>query len=74
MFNVFQDGMLHEYAFQGLLFSPMALYSLLAIAGMLAIRRLLTAIGLRRLIWAGAWFDLSLFILLLAAILYITGV
>lgn len=74
MLNIFQSGMLHEYAFAGLLFSPIALYSVLAIAGTLATRRLLAAVGLRRLIWAGAWFDLSLFILILTAALFLTGV
>ncbi|WP_336995492.1 MULTISPECIES: DUF1656 domain-containing protein [Leclercia] len=74
MLKILESGMLHEYAFAGLLFSPIALCSVLAIAGTLATRRFLAAMGLRRLIWAGAWFDLSLFVLILTAALFLTGV
>ncbi|WP_213315791.1 DUF1656 domain-containing protein [Klebsiella aerogenes] len=74
MSHFFYGGMLHEYSLVGLYFSPMALFSMLALISTLITRKILTALKLRQLVWAGAWFDLSVYMIYLAATVYFIGV
>lgn len=74
MSHFFYGGMLHEYSLAGLYFSPMALFSMLALISTLITRKILTALKLRQLVWAGAWFDLSVYMIYLAATVYFIGV
>jgi len=74
MSHFFYGGMLHEYSLAGLYFSPMALFSMLALISTLITRKILTVLKLRQLVWAGAWFDLSVYMIYLAATVYFIGV
>lgn len=57
---------LHEIPVGGMLFSPMVLLVLLALALTLVSHLLLRQLGWHHQIWKGAWFYLSLFVCFVA--------
>jgi hypothetical protein len=63
----------HEYEFLGFYFSPVALYALLALPVALTVRTLLTRLQIRQRMWAGAWVDLSVYVLCLFTIAVFPG-
>lgn len=74
MSHFIYGDMLHEYTLAGLYFSPMALFSVLALIITLMTRKILTIMKLRQRVWAGAWFDISVYLIYLAATVYFIGV
>lgn len=65
--------MFHEYSLAGFYFSPVTLFMVLALTGTIGTRKLLSVINLRQKVWAGAWFDLSVFFIYLAASAFFIG-
>lgn len=63
---------LQEIAVGGIYFSPLLLYALLGFVGALLVRLVLHRLGGRRF-WYEAWFDVSLFVILTAAITYVSS-
>ncbi|TPV23629.1 DUF1656 domain-containing protein [Pantoea anthophila] len=59
--------MFHEYSFAGFYFSPVTLFAVMALTGTIATIKLLSVIHLRQKVWAGSWFDLSIFLIYMAA-------
>jgi len=57
---------LHEIPVGGMLFSPMVLLVLLALALTLVSHLLLRQLGWHNQVWKGAWFYLSLFVCFVA--------
>lgn len=59
---------LHEWAWGGVYFSPMFIYTLLALLVTFAVRLSIQATPLKRWIWHEALFDTALFVLMLSGI------
>lgn len=65
--------MFHEYSFAGFYFSPVTLFAVLALISTITTRKLLSVVNLRQQVWAGSWFDLSIFFIYLAALAFLIG-
>jgi len=71
--------MLTEISFNGMLFSPLAVYIPIALVLTVVVRRLLHFANMhfqlwkKEALWNEAWFDISLFIVFLALTIAITG-
>lgn len=62
---------LQEIAFGGIFISPLLVYALLGFIATFVVRTLLHwAVG-QRALWYEAWFDISLFVILTAAITFV---
>ena len=58
---------LQEIAVGGIYLSPLLIYALMAFIGTLVIRSLLHWVVGEHALWYEAWFDISLFVILMAA-------
>lgn len=65
--------MLREVGFGGLLFSPLVVLVPIAFALTLLTRLVLYRLNVQGFIWKQAWFEVSLFVCYLAAIVYLFG-
>lgn len=64
---------LKEIALGGIYVSPLLLYALLGSVGTLIVRTLLHRLVGSRVFWYEAWFDAALFVIITAAIAYVSS-
>lgn len=62
---------LQEIAFGGIYLSPLLIYALLGLVATLVIRTLLHWVVGHYELWYEAWFDVSLFVILTAAVTFV---
>lgn len=64
---------LRELAWGGVLVSPMMLYCAVSLAVLLGLRYWLRDTRIGRVAWREGWFDVALFVCLLAAVTWVFG-
>ncbi|WP_027351605.1 DUF1656 domain-containing protein [Halotalea alkalilenta] len=64
---------LRELSWGGVFFSPMLFYAFVSLVLAAVIRALVHKSPFGRLIWQEAWFDVALFVCLLAGVTYVAG-
>ncbi|MCM5704876.1 DUF1656 domain-containing protein [Larsenimonas salina] len=65
--------LLHELAWGGVYFSPLILFCILSFIATFIIRFVMHKTALERWVWKEAWFDVALYICILAGITYWLG-
>ena len=60
--------MIGEFDFDGVFFSPLLLYAVVALVLSAVLRRVLAMAGFYKLVWHRALFDFALFVVLLGAV------
>lgn len=70
-FKEIKNRMFREIAFDGLLFSPFVIYFPLAFLVSYVLRSLLFKWGVYSQLWKAAWFEVSLFVCVLALVMFI---
>ncbi|OHV09703.1 DUF1656 domain-containing protein [Kushneria phosphatilytica] len=63
--------MLHEMSLGGIFYSPMLIFVLISLVVAALLRTLIHKSVLSRLVWQEAWFDVSLFVCVLAVVTYV---
>ena len=65
--------LLRELSIGGVFISPMLLFALVSLAISALLRTLMHKAGLTGWVWQEAWFDVSLFVIVLAVVTYLSS-
>ncbi|SPJ34445.1 DUF1656 domain-containing protein [Kushneria phyllosphaerae] len=65
--------LLRELSIGGVFISPMLLFALVSLVISALLRTMMHKAGLTRWVWQEAWFDVSLFVIVLAVVTYLSS-